>query len=66
MKDVMKMRKKPFTAREVLDISRQAALGLAQLQWGGIYHKDVKPSNMILVNKIVKIIDFDISRTIST
>ena len=41
------------------------AKGLAILQIGGVNHRDVKPSNFIVVDKVVKVIDFDISKPVS-
>ena len=49
----------------MLEISLQMAKGLAILQIGGVNHRDVKPSNFIIVEKVIKVIDFDISKPVS-
>ena len=46
-----------------MDFASQISLGLAQLQWAGVNHRDVKPSNVIYCRSDeLKIIDFDISK----
>ena len=65
LKKMLTDTKKPFDHKTILNYSLQIALGLAQLQYGGINHRDVKPSNVIVVDGVMKIIDFDISRIVA-
>ncbi len=52
---------------QVLDIVRQVALGLAYAHEHGIVHRDVKPSNiMVIRDGHVKITDFGIARMTSS
>jgi serine/threonine protein kinase len=44
-----------------LDIARQVADGLCHLHRHGLYHCDVKPSNLLWTNSGVRIIDFNVS-----
>lgn len=51
----------------------QSVRGLALLNFLGIIHSDVKSNNLILVNynralkhRVIKVIDFDVSRTVLT
>jgi tetratricopeptide (TPR) repeat protein len=52
--------------RQVVEVGRQAALGLAALHDAGIVHRDVKPSNFFLVDRVdgllVKLIDLGVAR----
>lgn len=58
---------KILPVREVLDIVRQVALGLAYAHEHGIVHRDVKPSNiMVIRDGHVKITDFGIARMASS
>jgi serine/threonine-protein kinase len=53
----------PLSTEQVLDIAIQVAEGLAYAHEHGIVHRDVKPSNiMLLKNGQVKIADFGIAR----
>ena len=52
---------------QVLDVVAQVALGLAYAHEHGIVHRDVKPSNIMLVRDgLVKITDFGIARMASS
>lgn len=42
-------------------IAREAAEGLAHLHKHGVYHQDVKPSNLLWTDKGVRIIDFNVA-----
>jgi serine/threonine protein kinase len=42
-------------------IAEQTAAGLAHLHQHGIYHQDIKPSNLLLTDRGVRIIDFNVA-----
>lgn len=62
MDKVLLNQKKPREYNDVLVKALQMSKGLAILQVGGVNHRDVKPSNFILVDNVIKVIDFDISK----
>jgi serine/threonine protein kinase len=44
-----------------VQIAQQTANGLAHLHQSGVYHQDIKPSNLLLTNQGIRIIDFNIA-----
>jgi serine/threonine protein kinase len=49
----------------VIDYMKQAANGLKAIHDGGIIHRDIKPDNIMLdKDKIIKILDFSISKRV--
>ncbi len=55
----------PYNEQAVKNIMAQLCDGLSELHRCGIIHRDINPSNVMLdKNGIVKIIDFDITRTV--
>ena len=55
----------PYSEEAVRNIMSQLCDGLSELHRFGIIHRDINPSNVMLdKNGVVKIIDFDITRTI--
>lgn len=48
---------------DAVRIVREAAEGLAHLHKHGVYHQDVKPSNLLWTEKGVRIIDFNVAVT---
>ncbi len=46
---------------DAVRIVREAADGLAHLHKHGVYHQDVKPSNLLWTDKGVRIIDFNVA-----
>lgn len=44
-----------------IQIAQQTAIGLAHLHQFGIYHQDIKPSNLLLTEQGIRIIDFNIA-----
>lgn len=56
----------PLTEIEILDIARQACLGLSEAHRKGIVHRDVSPENVMFVTRqktrLLKLIDFGIAK----
>lgn len=53
-----------FNLDETLSIIEQSALGVAFLHSNRIIHLDLKPSNLLLINGVVKICDFDLAENV--
>jgi eukaryotic-like serine/threonine-protein kinase len=63
VEDLLKRRNGPLGVRECLSIVGQAADGLSYAHSMGVFHRDVKPANlMITEGGLVKIMDFGIAR----
>jgi serine/threonine-protein kinase len=61
--DLGYMMRQTLSIEKILDIMRKVCLGLGMLHAHGVIHRDVKPANMFYTNdRVVKVIDFDISR----
>ncbi|PPD34016.1 MAG: protein kinase [Methylomonas sp.] len=50
-----------LSLEDAVRIVREAADGLAHLHKHGVYHQDVKPSNLLWTDKGVRIIDFNVA-----
>lgn len=50
-----------LTLEEAVQIAQQTAIGLAHLHQHGVYHQDIKPSNLLLTKQGIRIIDFNIA-----
>ncbi len=62
-----RMRRRPIEAGEFLTIARQIAAGAAAAHEGGIVHRDLKASNiMIEPTGQVKILDFGLAKSLPT
>ncbi|HAA56559.1 MAG TPA: hypothetical protein DCE42_17480 [Myxococcales bacterium] len=52
----------PLSHQETMDVLEQLASGLDHAHEKGVLHLDLKPANILLVDQVVKIIDFGIAR----
>ncbi len=50
-----------LSLEDAVKIALQTADGLAHLHENGVYHQDIKPSNLLLTDKGVRIIDFNVA-----
>lgn len=50
-----------LSLEEAVKIARQTAAGLAHLHENGVYHQDIKPSNLLWTDTGVRIIDFNVA-----
>jgi len=50
-----------FSLEEAVAIAKQTASGLSHLHQHHVYHQDIKPSNLLLTDAGVRIIDFNIA-----
>lgn len=50
-----------LSLEDAVKIARQTVAGLAHLHANGVYHQDIKPSNLLLTEKGVRIIDFNVA-----
>ena len=53
-----------LTESEIKDIIYQTLLGLSHMHKYGFFHRDMKPENLLINDKIVKIADFGLAREI--
>lgn len=54
-----------LSLEESIEVLEQTAEGIAYLHQANIYHQDIKPSNLLLTDQGIKIIDFNVSVTSS-
>eukprot|EP00826_Nyctotherus_ovalis_P056489 TRINITY_DN7638_c0_g3_i3.p1 TRINITY_DN7638_c0_g3~~TRINITY_DN7638_c0_g3_i3.p1 ORF type:complete len:243 (+),score=69.78 TRINITY_DN7638_c0_g3_i3:129-857(+) len=52
------MSKKEMSTKTILSWARQSIEGLRAAESQGIFHSDIKPQNMVILNNTLKIIDF--------
>lgn len=52
---------KALLLEDAIQIAQQTAIGLAHLHQHGVYHQDIKPSNLFWTDTGIRIIDFNIA-----
>jgi serine/threonine protein kinase len=57
------MKSESLSAQDSLLIAQQATEGLIHIHQNGVYHQDIKPSNLFWTDNGVKIIDFNMAAT---
>jgi serine/threonine protein kinase len=55
------LKSKVIVLEKAIEIARQTAIGLEHLHQHGVYHQDIKPSNLLLTEQGIRIIDFNIA-----
>lgn len=55
------LHKNRLTFEQILEFAKQVLSGLLHLHQNGIYHQDIKPSNLLLTTNGIKIIDFNVA-----
>lgn len=50
-----------FDENQLRNVARQFVCGLHHLHKNGIVHRDIKPQNILMSNKVVKIADFGLA-----
>jgi serine/threonine protein kinase len=55
----------PLSEARAIDIARQAASAIAEAHAHGVVHRDIKPDNIMLSSRGVKVLDFGIARDVA-
>ena len=56
----------PMAPTEAVRVAAQVAEGLSEAHSKGIVHRDIKPDNILLSRRVVKVLDFGIAKQIGT
>ena len=54
----------PLTPTDAVRVAAHVAAGLCEAHEKGLVHRDIKPDNILVSKKVVKILDFDIAKQI--
>ena len=58
-----RLKKRPLSTDEAIEIASQAARGMAKAHQKGIVHRDLKPANILITNDgVAKIVDFGLAK----